>query len=483
MAALAAVVVGLVAIVGSNPPPRLPAGGSTLEATLVDSDGNGTLEPGPGAPMIDRTELASASATVRTIATFAQITDAHLRDEESPARVPVLDRLSPALNSTFRPQEALSPQVLAAAVNSVNALRPDAVLETGDLIDSAQRNELEQALSVLKGGRVDPNSGAPGYDGIQSASNPDPLIYRPDLDSPRHPGLLDRAQRRFESPGLDAPWYPVLGNHDLLVQGEVPPTPRLDRLAVGGRELVGLNPNLRLPKGADFDPAVVDRFLAHGLPGPTKRIAPDPARRHLTDSEVVGRLRRASNAGGSGPRLDYRFDVGSSLRMIVLDVVRRQGGSDGEVGPGQRSWLGRQLVRAGDRYVIVLSHEPLQTSAGGGATLALLDRDPHVIAAIDGHTHRNSIEPRRTGAGGYWLIGTASLTDFPQQSRAFRLVQTEAGVALETWMLNTAASGPADTARQLAYLDAGGGRPQGDAGRARDRNVRLFLGPGAGSPR
>jgi hypothetical protein len=42
-------------------------------------------------------------------------------------------------------------------------------------------------------------------------------------------------------------------------------------------------------------------------------------------------------------------------------------------------------------------------------------------------------------------------------------------------MLDTAADPLADTARELAYLDAQGGRPQHEAGTRLDRNVRLYL--------
>ncbi|MGI8844584.1 MAG: hypothetical protein ACR2HC_00130, partial [Thermoleophilaceae bacterium] len=72
-------------------------------------------------------------------------------------------------------------------------------------------------------------------------------------------------------------------------------------------------------------------------------------------------------------------------------------------------------------------------------------------------------------------------TDFPQQSRALRLRETPGGgVVIDTWMLDSARSRLADTARSLAYLDAQGGRPQRDAGSRLDRNVRLFRAPPRG---
>jgi hypothetical protein len=123
--------------------------------------------------------------------------------------------------------------------------------------------------------------------------------------------------------------------------------------------------------------------------------------------------------------------------------------------------------------VIVVSHQPLASSEGGEQLLALLDQHPRVIAALSGHTHRNQIEPR----GHYWLITTASLIDYPQQSRALRIVATTGGgVALQTWMLDHAGPGAlGPISRQLAYLDAQGGRPQGFAGGRLDRNVTLYL--------
>ena len=46
---------------------------------------------------------------------------------------------------------------------------------------------------------------------------------------------------------------------------------------------------------------------------------------------------------------------------------------------------------------------------------------------------------------------------------------------LDTWMVDHDGRGVAGPARELAYLDAQGGRPQGYAGRRDDRNARLYL--------
>src|SRR3712207_1624686 len=126
---------------------------------------------------------------------LGHLTDTHVRDEESPARVPFLDRLGPPVTSTFRPQEAVSTQVLTAMVRAINEERPRQLLLTGDLVDNAQRNELRMLLQVLAGGEVDPNSGRPGYRGVQASSNPDGAYYRPSVDAPRHKGLVGRAQK------------------------------------------------------------------------------------------------------------------------------------------------------------------------------------------------------------------------------------------------------------------------------------------------
>src|SRR5207248_4701269 len=144
----------------------------------------------------------------------------------------------------------LTAQVLAGAIRAIDALAPDAVIEGGDLIDNAQLNELGWALATIRGGTVEPNSGGAGYYGVQSASDPEPFYYRPDVDAPRHPGMLHEAVRPFGAAGAGAPMLPVLGDHDALVAGELVPSPMTRPLAVGNRALWDLPPGLTLPPAA-----------------------------------------------------------------------------------------------------------------------------------------------------------------------------------------------------------------------------------------
>src|SRR5207302_6387876 len=138
-------------------------------STWIDPRDAGVLRPGPGERLLSRNDLGPARRTTHVLAMIAHLTDAHGLDASSPARVPFLDRLGAPVQSTFRPQEALTMQVLGGAVRAIWALRPDAVIQGGDLIDNVQQNELERALAVLRGGHV-PGWGV--YAGPQSVANP-----------------------------------------------------------------------------------------------------------------------------------------------------------------------------------------------------------------------------------------------------------------------------------------------------------------------
>jgi hypothetical protein len=459
------------------------ASGSTLESTWHDPVGDGQLRVGPGEVFVERVELGERRRLSRVLGTLGHVTDAHVLDASSPARVPFLDRLGPPFQSTFRPQEALTAHVLGGAVAAVRALGPDVVVQGGDLIDNDQENELSVALDVLGGGEV---RGFGAYFGVQVESNPDPFYYRPDVDAPRHPGLLSETTRSFRSRGVGRPWLPVLGDHDVLVAGELVPNPFLDGFAVGDRAIWTLPEGLSLPPGVSLEAAgspdgppfagAVTQFLVQALQRPTVQVPAVAQRRLLSVGEVVARL-RSGNPLGSEERLDYVFDVGERLRLVVLDLASRVGGSGGQVVDGQLEFVERALASAGERWIVFVSHQTLRQSVGGDAVQALLDASPAVILLLNGHTHHNRIRPRATAAGGHWEIETSSLIDWPQQARALRVWETDGGgVAIQTWMLDHVSGGSlGGISRELSYLDAQGGRPGRFAGTREDRNAVLYL--------
>ncbi|MDA0181564.1 metallophosphoesterase [Solirubrobacter phytolaccae] len=453
-AALAAAALVLPAC-GDDSRPAATGGDSTLKSTLVDSGGDGFLEAGPGEPLRNRGNTAKLG---RTLVTFGQLTDTHVRDEESPARVPFMDRIGAPFTSTFRPQEAFSTQTLDAAVRALNRQNPDAVFVTGDITDNAQRNELALAIKTLEGGRVNPDSGRPGYRGVQQPDSADPFYYRPDFDAPSHPGAIGDAQRAFTAEGLKAPFYALVGNHDVLAQGEVPPTDAINAYATGDQMVQSLDPELldRLPQEEIDAKQATEALLSNPFQLPSVTVPTDEQRHLVEPGEAEREL--------GHPSMDYTVDLTDRVRAVTVDTVNRDGTSRARINPEQLQRLDQQLDT--DRFVVVFSHNPLTPEA-----LAVLDRHPNVVASVAGNSHRNRI----TQHGRFWQISTSSLADFPQQSRMFRLRETTNGVALETWMVDHDGKGLAGTSRELAYLDAQGGRPQDFAGTRQDRNARLFV--------
>ncbi|MCU1453019.1 MAG: family metallophosphoesterase, partial [Acidimicrobiales bacterium] len=488
--------------------------GTTLAATVVRRGGTGYLRlaDGPGWPVVLRDELAAAKpgreARRRGLAALVHLTDAHVIDAQSPGRVEFLDALGPPFTAAFRPQEALSTQVLTSMVARVNALkvgpitgRPlDCAVSTGDNIDNAQVNELDWFITALDGGRIVANSGdRTRYEGVQDALRPERRYWHPaagisDTYKSEHAfpsidGLLDAAIAGFDAPGLDVAWYSTHGNHDGLIQGNLGVSTLLDEYIVGNRKVTDVAAGR---SAGDFlaqlyaDQAA---FLAAVRDGtyPQRAVTADPERRTIRRADWVRmHLRAPKGPHGYDPdalaskRLWFSFAVAPGVLGVSLDTCSHGGAADGSLTQGQLDWLQRTLagvhsrylaadgtvVRTGhdDQLVLVFSHHtagtmnadvpdpdfPAERRVLGAELVATLHRYPNVVGWVNGHTHMHGITAQADPSGrtqGFWEVNTASHIDYPEHARVVELVDNADGtLSLCCTVIEHAAAAAADHA-------------------------------------
>jgi len=313
---------------------------TTLDSTLVIGD-DGTLECGPGQPLVVREELAPAaperSDGRRSLLSFGAIADVQLADEESPLRGEWADKCpsgSPISNSAWRPQESFVPHLLNAHISALDAIAAagspvlgdelDLVVGLGDLADNQQLNEIRWIIDLFDGDTfVDPDTGndpvldGNGYDGVQ-AQDPEgsgvplpgpeaggpPVHDNPDPLSPLdEQTLLDLANEPFWATGLrvgdrQIPWYSLPGNHDVKVQGTIPDDIKawrdmVRRYAIGHLKLMELAPDYqaRLCTAVEngdqvaFQDVMMDILANPHRAGTTKVVPSDPDRLPLYRSQ------------------------------------------------------------------------------------------------------------------------------------------------------------------------------------------------------
>ncbi|HUZ86909.1 MAG TPA: hypothetical protein VNF26_08150 [Candidatus Baltobacterales bacterium] len=483
---------------------------------------------GPGEPHLVRAELVSETPPEDhgprgpAIACIGHITDLHVTDVQSPARFEFVNREweDPRFRELLtmqRPQEALNARAVEALLRTLRSIGRAPLTEspielvamTGDSVDNTQLNELTNFLALMDGGAVRPDSGSPGYDGVQATEWPSDIFWKPDgpaggdlfqkaLGYPGVPGLLDLAMEPFQAPGLGLPWLGCYGNHEEVCQGVGIVNPTLARAMVGSRK------PLAMPDGLDRDKAL-ETFVRNPeafMSGPALEVAPDPARRPITRPEFV-ELHHQSGSHGftdvnrSGGTAYYVHDT-PRVRFITLDTVCPAGGADGQVDPVQLQWLERRLeevhssfttrdgslvrTQSHDRLVVILSHHGFDTLAnprrlqGGTELLDLLHRFRNVVLWLNGHIHANRITPRPGVGGGLWEVTTSALVDWPCQGRLVELFDAGSGLlGIGCTMVDHDGEGLAGVHRELAANVPFNGFDSWRPGKPEDRNVILLL--------
>ena len=418
---------------------------------------------------------ADTTGTRKSLFSFAQLTDTHLTDEESPSRNGIVD--NPAEGGSLRPSDMFTEVVLDAAVKSINYFHQkhpfDLVTITGDVTDSILKTELEAFTAIMAGEMVHPDSGEDD-DPVEGPNN-DP-------------------QDDFQAAGLDQdlPWIVALGNHDSCMLGTSPIDESSIAMATGNKADFGTR------NGKTFEMV-------------TGEIPEDPERRPLHHTELIEQILNASglpqghgytqkNIDDSKGYFVYDPDGDLPLRFIMLDTAYRPGPegftgmiqyADGVLDRDQfEDFLAPQLDLALEekRLVIVMAHHALGSIsnddqpnrfADGEEIKSLLCEYENVLLFVGGHSHKHRIRHYENdlGTGGFYEVKTTSLIDWPQQFRFFEIVRNaDATLSVFTVVVDYEApegSLPA-TSRMLSLIDVQSGWEDDREVEATDRNAELI---------
>ena len=487
---------------------------------LLESE-YGRLEKSEGEEhLLDKSLLAepdnySLPSSRKSLLFFAQISDIHLTDVQSPMRA-VYGFVS-GNGSAYRPYSIYSTHVLNSMIQTINAIHKKEKLDflavTGDMIDNAEGVELEWFNTILNGGVVRAVTGKDDYDPVAGGGN--------DFTDP------------YFADGLagDLPWYATIGNHDILNVGvfyitdekaDAYVSDKLTTLDFFGCDVYtgtqdasteygdvqcGFEENVAT--GA-FVPVATEscnssEFARCDNPEviPDKRRA--PFRNHgeiIEDIKSDNEFNKNNDDEQKGYYSISLENVPIELIFLDLSASKEHFFVNGEFKPNstrtnallgekQFNWLKDKLdsLKEESKGAIIFQHQPTgsfqkESEISPEEYIDLLQNYEDVLCVIAGHTHKNKIlKHKAEGEGKFSFVEvvTCGLLDFPEQSRLFEFVYNDNGtVSLFTTMLNHASTegSLSYNARRLSLaftqLEKGGYGGDG-SGTKKDRNTEIVL--------
>ena len=387
--------------------PRRRRRGSTLNATLVDRDGDGFLEPGPGRA------AAPTAATPRRPAHARHVRPAHRHARarrgvtragavHGPHRRAVHVDLPPAggvLRADARRRRARAqPRAAAGRVHHRRHHRQRAAQRARPGARDAQgrRGQPRQRRARLRR-----RPGRP--------TRPTPSTTAPTTTRPPTRARCARPSGRSRPRASKSPFYALVGNHDVLVQGEVPPTPEIDAIATGDRLVQAFDPRLlgsRATRPTRARPST-QRCSDSRCRLDSVDVPADPDRRFVDARR--GRARRLGHPSSTTRSTsDRRVRASSSTPSTA--TARRQA----RITPAQLTRLdaGADHGPLG-RRALPQPADPRGARRSSTATPTSSPRSPAT-------RHKNRI----TRARPLLADQHVRLADFPQQARMFRLRET-----------------------------------------------------------
>jgi metallophosphoesterase (TIGR03768 family) len=435
---------------------------SPADAAQYAPNGYSTWNLGGPLTHVLRKDLAPAytgAPNVARLLNYFSMSDIHIADKESPAQplfVGINAGYGSGMSSAYSPIILSTPQVLDAAVQTINALHKtfpfDFGLSLGDAANNTQYNELRWFIDTIDGKVITPSSGA----NLGASS----IDY----------------QRPFYAAGLNPaiPWYQAIGNHDQFWMGSFFEDTKTQSAHVGGT-ILNMGDNPASPTAVDdtgYYMGVVDGTTVYGniygagpeaeFPTPPA-VAPDSKRYSLssansttqswmqqfftTSSKPVGHGFTQANLNNDFACYSFVPKSDIPIKFIVLDDTMKgpdqENYAAGALDDARYQWLVAELEagQAANQLMVIAAHVPIMPQNTltdttpypmwpgpqytDQSVLSMLHQYPNLILWMAGHRHVNVVTPQPDPSGdptlGFWEVETCSLRDFPQQFRTFDL--------------------------------------------------------------